>query len=150
MDARGEGAEAAALAAHRARDVDVLEVEEEDVGDVSVAGEGRGAGHLALGGDVVPAGRPQLRDPRRLARDDLAIEWSLSILYVDTSGELLLELCELHDPFKGLHIVYKEEEATTPSLPGNSLHKCHNSSSRRLLPTPYSLLLLDILGIITS
>ena len=74
MDARGEGAEAAALAAHRARDVDVLEVEEEDVGDVSVAGEGRGAGHLALGGDVIAAGRPQLRDPRSLARDDLKIE----------------------------------------------------------------------------
>ena len=72
--ARGEGAEAAALATHRARDVDVLEVEEEDVGDVAVAGEGRGAGHLALGGDVVAAGRPQLRDPRCLARDDLKIE----------------------------------------------------------------------------
>ena len=75
VDARGEGAEAAALATHRARDVDVLEVEEEDVGDVAVAGEGRGAGHLALGGDVVAAGRPQLRDPRSLARDDLGIEF---------------------------------------------------------------------------
>ena len=86
VDARGEGAEAAALATHRARDVDVLEVEEEDVGDVAVAGEGRGAGHLALGGDVVPAGGPQLRYPRSLARDNLETELLNS--YVHTSREL--------------------------------------------------------------